>query len=141
MAIRMRSPNLRLLPSYTPSNHGCCRYCGIGEENGCHLIACPELPDHLRVTKQAIADEIAQQAGIPHHATRKGANVINMYIINFDWRHQSLELLKRLLVFCRNLLNHYAAHKPENWTRNEKLASYPVRRVRPLHRKVAHVSP
>ena len=119
----------------------CCRYCGKGEENGYHLIACPELPDHLRATKQAIADAIAREAGnIPHHATRKGNNIISLYIISFDWPHQTQRLLKRLLVFCRNLLNQYAAHKPEKW-KEETLASYPVRRVRPLHRKVARDSP
>ena len=133
VAIRMRSPRLRLLTTFKPTDHGICRQCGHGPENGSHIIFCPALPHDLRTTKESIAEAIAREAGVPVTATRKGQDIMKGFIMNFQWPHQSTELLKALLVFCRNLLNKYAACKPQ-WEKD--LDAYPVRRARPLYRRV-----
>lgn len=133
VAIRMRSPRLRLLTSFKPTYHGICRYCGHGPENGSHIIFCPDLPHDLRTNIESIKEAIAHEARVPVTATRKGKETIHEYIMNFKWPHQSIKLLKALLVFCRNLLNKYAAYKPQ-WEKG--LDAYPVRRARPLHRRV-----
>ena len=52
-------------------------------------------------------------------------------IMNFDWPHQQAKTLKALLVLCRNVINRYAKDVPK-WER-KSLASFPVRRVRPVH--------
>jgi len=52
--------------------------------------------------------------------------------MNFAWPNMSDDLLKRLLVFCRNLINKYAAFKPA-WE-SPDMASFPVHRVRPVLR-------
>ena len=53
--------------------------------------------------------------------------------MNFSWPNMTDDLLKRLLVFCRNLINKYAASKPA-WE-SPDLVAYPVHRVRPVYRK------
>lgn len=133
VAIRMRSPRLRLLTTFKPTYHGICRYCGHGPENGSHIIFCPDLPHDLRITKETIVEAVAREARVPVTATRKGKDTMHGYIMNFKWPHQSVELLKVVLVFCRNLLNNYAAYKPQ-WEKG--LDAYPVRRARPLYRRV-----
>jgi hypothetical protein len=133
VTIRMRSPRLRLLKTFKPTYHGICRYCGHGPENGSHIIFCPDLPHDLRTTKESIVEAVAREARVPATATRKGKDIMHGYIMNFKWPHQSTELLKALLVFCRNLLNKYATYKPQ-WEKG--LDAYPVRRARPLYRRV-----
>lgn len=132
-AIRMRSPRLRLLPSCKRTDHGLCRYCATGPENGAHLIICPALPLDLRSSRDSIIDAIVSQAGVPMSATRRGKLAIQDYVMHFSWPNQTDDLLKRLLVFCRNLINKYAAFKPTWETPN--MEGYPVHRVRPVYRK------
>ena len=132
-AIRMRSPRLRLLPSCKRTDHGLCRYCATGPENGAHLIICPALPLDLRSNRDSIIEAIVSQAGVPVSATRRGKLAIQDYVMHFSWPNQTDDLLKRLLVFCRNLINKYAAFKPAWETPN--MEGYPVHRVRPVYRK------
>ena len=66
-------------------------------------------------------------------ATRRGKLAIQDYVMNFSWPNLTEDLLKRLLVFCRNLINKYAAFKPA-WE-SPALEHYPVYRVRPAYRK------
>lgn len=42
--------------------------------------------------------------------------VIYNYIIQFGWPNMTKALLKRLLVFCRDLINKYAAYKSDGET-------------------------
>ena len=66
----------------------------------------------------------------PYSRRRKAA--IQDYIMNFAWPNMTDDLLKRLLVFCRDLINKYAAFKPA-WE-SPDMASFPVHRVRPVYR-------
>jgi len=59
-------------------------------------------------------------------------NAIQNYMIEFSWPNMTNALLKRLLVFCRDLINKYAAYKPA-WEK-AIMAPYPVHRVRPVYR-------
>ena len=144
-ALRMRCPRLRLVPSYIHSDHGTCRYCGHGPENGVHLIECPALPPSppdphdpkkplgLYERRQKIIDDISRECKIPIvGATRQRLDPIRKYIMQFAWPNMTPALLKRLLVFCRDLINKYAAYEPA-WETAE-MASFPVRRVRPVYR-------
>lgn len=139
-ALRMRCPHLRVLPSHSPSRHGVCRYCGHSEENGGgengrHIFFCHAMPHALRMARDSIIQSITDESGIaPQHTTttRKGASLIETYVINFHWPRQQPKTLKALLVFCRNLINHYASNVP-SWE-SAKLARFPVRRARPVHR-------
>ena len=146
-ALRMRCPRLRLVPSYIHSDHGTCRYCGHGPENGLHLIECPNLPSSsydpqdpkkprgLRERRDKILDDISRESGVPiAGGTRSRLPVIRKYIIEFAWPNMTPALLKRLLVFCRDLINKYAAYKPVDWEESPKLAAFPVHRVRPMYR-------
>jgi hypothetical protein len=146
-ALRMRCPRLRLLPSYIHSDHGTCRYCGHGPENGVHLIECPGLPSSpydphdpkkprgLRERRDKILEDISRESGVPIvGGTRSRLPVIRKYIIEFNWPNMTPALLKRLLVFCRDLINKYAAYKPHGWDESPRLASFPVHRVRPVYR-------
>ena len=63
-------------------------------------------------------------------------NAIQNYMIEFSWPNMTPALLKRLLVFCRDLINKYAAYKP-SWETAE-YASFPVHRVRPVYRLPSH---
>jgi hypothetical protein len=132
-ALRMRNPRLRLVPSYQPHDHGKCRYCANGPENGAHLIICPELPSELSSSRDYILEAIMKQANVPMTATRRGKKAIQDYVMTFTWPMQTDGLLKRLLVFCRNLINKYAAFKPA-WESSD-LDAFPVHRVRPVYRK------
>jgi hypothetical protein len=132
-ALRMRSPRLRLVPSFQPKHHGKCRYCAEGPENGAHLIICPALPMDLSSSRDSILVAIMTQARVPMTATRHGKKAIQDYVLNFEWPNMSDDLLKRLLVFCRNLINKYAAFKP-TWESSD-LDAFPVHRVRPEYRK------
>jgi hypothetical protein len=135
--LRMRSPRLRLVPSYKPTDHGVCRYCKEGPENGAHLILCDSMPSAIRSSRDRIIDAICDQAGLPRRvrrvATRRGKQAIQDYIMTFSWPNMTNDLLKQLLVFCRNLINKYADFKPD-WESPE-MEAYPVRRVRPFYRK------
>jgi hypothetical protein len=72
------------------------------------------------------------QANVPMTATRRGKKAIQDYVMNFTWPMTN-DLLKRLLVFCRNLINKYAQFKPA-WEAPE-LDAFPVHTVRPVYRK------
>ena len=138
-ALRLRCPRLRLLPSRQPHDHGTCRYCATGPENGAHLIICHALPPDLCSSRDSIFKAIAAQANVPMTATRRGKHAIQDYIMNFAWPNMTTSTLKCLLVFCRNLINKYAAFKPD-WEAPDMVA-YPVHRVRPIYRKPSdHVS-
>ena len=128
----MRCPRLRLVPSYQPHDHGICRYCAVGPENGAHLVECPSLPVELSSRRDSIQKAIASEARVPLTATRRGKKAIQDYIMTFAWPNMSDDLLKRLLVFCRDLINKYAAFKPA-WESPE-MEAYPVHRVRPVYR-------
>ena len=69
----------------------------------------------------------------PMTATRRGKHAIQDYVMTFIWPNMTTDLLKRLLVFCRNLINKYSAFKPD-WESPDMVA-YPVHRVRPVCRK------
>lgn len=133
-ALRMRCPRLRLVPSYDHIDHGICRYCRDGTENGAHLVLCPSLPEPLLSRRDSIVKAIASEARIPLGAirNRNRTSAILDYIMNFAWPNMTDDLLKRLLVLCRDLINKYAAFKPA-WEAPE-MASYPVHRVRPVYR-------
>jgi len=144
-ALRMRCPRLRLLPSYKHSDHGQCRYCWDGPENGLHLVQCSKLPSSrydphdpkkplgLYQRREKILEDISREANVPIVVrTRERMEVIYNYIIQFGWPNMTKALLKRLLVFCRDLINKYAAYKPDGETAT--LASFPVHRVRPVYR-------
>jgi hypothetical protein len=144
-ALRMRCPRLRLLPSFKHNDHGICRYCGHGPENGLHLVMCPSLPSSppgpldpkkplgLHERREKIFQDISREANVRiEGATRQRMEVIQKYIIQFGWPNMTNALLKRLLVFCRDLINKYAAYKP-NWE-TATTASFPVHRVRPVYR-------
>jgi hypothetical protein len=131
-ALRMRCPRLRLVPSRPLHDHGTCRYCRVGSENGFHLVVCPSLPVDLSNSRDSIIQAIAGQARVPVGATRHRKAAIQDYIMNFAWPNMSDDLLKRLLVFCRNLINKYAAFEPA-WE-SPDMASFPVHRVRPVLR-------
>jgi hypothetical protein len=132
-ALRMRCPRLRLVPSFQPQDHGKCRFCADGPENGAHLIVCPAIPPRLRSSRDSILVAIATQARVPMTATRRGKQAIQDYVMNFSWPNMTIDLLKRLLVFCRNLINQYADFVPV-WEPPDMVA-FPVRRVRPVYRK------
>lgn len=128
-ALRIRNPQLRLLPS---GRRGVCRYCRyLDSENGRHLIFCPELPDNLRRIKEEIIQAISDESRVPIQATRRGSSAMESYVINFSWPHQQQQTLKKLLVFCRQLIDQYAAYIPKR--ESPQLACYPVHRVRPAH--------
>jgi hypothetical protein len=101
-------------------------------ENGNHLIFCPDLPVNLRIMRDEIIQSIADESRVPLKATRKGSSAMESYVINFKWPHQQRQTLKRLLVFCRQLIDQYAAYIPDRERRPE-LACFPVYRVRPAH--------
>jgi len=143
-ALRMRCPRLRLVPSYIHSDHGTCRYCGHGPENGLHLVVCPSIPSSpydpndpkkplgLRERRDKIFQDISRQSGVPIvGATRHRMGAIQNYIMEFAWPNMTPALLKRLLVFCRDLINKYAAYKPK-WETG--MDAFPVHRVRPVYR-------
>jgi len=102
-------------------------------ENGSHLIFCPDLPVYLRIVRDEIIQSIANESRVPPKATRKGSSAMESYVINFKWPHQQRQTLKRLLVFCRQLIDQYAAFIPEEERRKPDLACFPVHRVRPAH--------
>ena len=144
-ALRMRCPRLRLVPSYKHSDHGTCRYCAHGPENGLHLLECPGLPSSppdphdpkkplgLYERRKKIFQDISREAKVPiEGATRHRMDAIQNYIMQFAWPNMTPALLKRLLVFCRDLINKYAAYKPA-WE-TAMMASFPVHRVRPVYR-------
>jgi hypothetical protein len=144
-ALRMRCPRLRLLPSYKHSDHGQCRYCWDGPENGLHLVQCsklsssrydphdPKKPLGLYQRREKTLEDISREANVPIVVrTRERMEVIYNYIIQFGWPNMTKALLKRLLVFCRDLINKYAAYKPA-WE-TAMMASFPVHRVRPVYR-------
>ena len=122
-AIRMRSPSLRLRPAH---DHGLCRYCKEGRENGRHLLECNAIPEDLWRTREAFLEEI-------RCGDTSRIRVIDN-ALSFNWRLMENEQLKRLLVWCRNMINRYASYVPE-WELVEapELAAYPVRRVRPQY--------
>ena len=147
-ALRMRCPRLRLVPSYNRRDHGICRCCGHGPENGLHLLECPFLPSSpadpndpkkpvgLYERRQMIIDAIGRESGVPvdRRATRRRMDAIQNYMIEFAWPNMTPALLKRLLVFCRDLINKYAAFEPKDWKEPADMASFPVHRVRPVYR-------
>lgn len=141
VALRIRHPRLRLLPSFQREDHGVCRCCGYGKrspENGLHLFFCSRI-DTLRPGLCSIRDDILDAIALEsRHLTTKtrcDRSTLEQYVMDFTWPHQSSDLLKRLLVFCRNLVNAYASYH-HDWERN--LETYPVRRVRPSYRRAAH---
>ncbi len=87
----------------------------------------------LRSSRDSILVAIMTQAKVPMKATRRGKQAIQEYVMNFSWPDQTDDLLKRLLVFCRNLINKYAAFKPA-WE-SPDMDAFPVHRVRPVYRK------
>ena len=130
-ALRIRSPQLRLLPD---GHRGQCRYCRyLDMENGNHLIFCPDLPVNLRIMRDEILQSIADESRVPLGATRKGSSAMESYVINFKWPHQQPQTLKRLLAFCRQLIDQYAAYIPDRERNSPELSSFPVHRVRPAH--------
>ena len=144
-ALRMRCPRLRLVPSYNRRDHGICRFCSHGPENGLHLVMCPSLPSSppdpsdpkkplgLRQRREKILEDISSESKVPKvGATRNRMGAMQNYIMEFAWPNMTPALLKRLLVFCRDLINKYAACKP-TWESAE-MASFPVHRVRPVYR-------
>ena len=106
---------------------------------------CPELPSSppdpqdpknplgLHERREKIFQDISREARVPIVGdTRRRMGAIQNYIIEFAWPNMTPALLKRLLVFCRDLINKYAAYEPA-WETAE-MASFPVRRVRPVYR-------
>jgi len=134
-ALRIRAPRLRLRPRsnrHHPDDNSC-RYCGrVGLEHGRHLLFCPSLPFKLIQEREPIIDAILQESGLRSQVTRSSRSrqdIIEPYLIAFEWPHQNQQTLKALLVFCRNLINQYATFIPR-WER-AALAAYPVHRTRP----------
>ena len=97
-ALRMRCPRLRLLPSFKHNDHGICRYCGHGPENGLHLVMCPSLPSSppgphdpkkplgLYERRKKIFQDISREAKVPiEGATRHRMDAIQNYITQFAW--------------------------------------------------------
>ena len=114
-------------------------------ENGLHLLECPGLPSSppdphdpknplgLYERRKKIFQDISREAKVPiEGATRHRMDAIQNYIMQFAWPNMTPALLKRLLVFCRDLINKYAAYKPA-WE-TAMMASFPVHRVRPVYR-------
>lgn len=138
-ALRIRAPRLRLRPRNPrrsqkgEKDDNSCRYCGrAGLEHGRHLLFCPHLPLNLVQQREPIIDTILQESGLRSQidrSTRSRQDLIEPYLIAFEWPHQNELTLKALLVFCRNLIDQYAAFIPE-WERAE-LSAYPVYRTRP----------
>ena len=92
----------------------------------------PKKPLGLYQRREKILEDISREANVPIVVrTRERMEVIYNYIIQFGWPNMTKALLKRLLVFCRDLINKYAAYKPDGETAT--LASFPVHRVRPVY--------
>ena len=127
-ALRMRCPSLRLRPG---RDQGKCRYCGRGRENGRHLLVCKDIPPDLLASRIDILDSIKCQSGSVGLSSLAASDLA----LSFNWRHMESSLLKRLLVWCRNMINKYAAFIPE-WERQAypKLVDYPVHPARPRRR-------
>jgi len=149
-ALRMRCPRLRLVPSYKHNDRGTCRYCGHGSESGLHLLECPSLPSSPHDPDDPkkplglceIFQDISSEAKVPTlGATRHRVGAIQNYITRFAWPNVAPALLpallKRLLVFCRDLINKYAAYKP-GWEKAE-MAAFAVHRVRPVYRLPSNI--
>ena len=93
----------------------------------------PKKPLGLRQRREKILEDISSESKVPKvGATRNRMGAMQNYIMEFAWPNMTPALLKRLLVFCRDLINKYAACKP-TWETAE-MASFPVHRVRPVYR-------
>ena len=93
----------------------------------------PKKPLGLHERREKIFLDISREANVSIvGATRQRMEVIQKYIIQFGWPNMTNALLKRLLVFCRDLINKYADYKPA-WE-TAIVASFPVHRVRPVYR-------
>ena len=133
-ALRIRAPHLCLLPSGRPSarpdRRADCRWCGIPDlEYGRHILFCRELPPGLQKSKGKVTEAICRESGM-RDITSHDHDDMQSCIMNFEWPHQQPETLKALLVLCRNVINCYAKDVPK-WE-SKSLASFPVRRVRPV---------
>jgi hypothetical protein len=120
-ALRMRCPSLRLRPDH---GHGRCRYCKKGRENGRHLLQCQAIPQDLLAARLGILDSIKVESWSKGISSLAAADLA----LSFNWRSMDDSTLKRLLVWCRNMINRYADFVPE-W--EVALEAYPVYRVRP----------
>ena len=101
-----------------------------------HLFFCPNIPPHLALTRDQLIHDIAQQAAVARPGTRDARLLMETYVLDFVWPNRTVDLLKRLLVFCKSLLHAYAIYSPE-WE-SPRLATYPVRRARPYYRRAPH---
>ena len=126
-ALRIRCPSLRLRPDRNVP--GRCRYCSKGRENGRHLMVCPDIPPDLLQARIDILSSIQQDSG---SWIRPSPYFLADLALSFEWRGVDNSSLKRLLVWCRNMINRYADYVPA-WELEQfpQLAAYPVFRVRP----------
>lgn len=140
-ALRLRHPSLRLLPSFDVTDHGRCRYCYTGPENGLHLLLyCHHLPAPFLLSRDVLLRDIATAKHISQINTRRGRERLSKSIMELLWPEPPMALVHRLLVFFRDLLVHYAAYRP-SWE-SRVLLSYPVRRCLPrLRSSLAHPEP
>ena len=124
-ALRMRCPSLRMRPD---REAGKCRYCKKGRENGRHLLQCMDIPPDLLEARKIILDDIRQQGG----GVKNSHLHISDIALRFEWDDIDDSLLKKLLVWCRNMINRYASYIP-HWEIEQlpELQAYPVYRVRP----------
>lgn len=131
---RMRCPRLRLLPQSDLTDHGTCRYCRQGPENGRHLLECPDLPAPLKSTRAALTTRVAPVVGVlwpPCHML-PAAQVLP-HLLDLAWKDfdssKHLKLCQHIAVFFRDLLKDYARYQP-SWE-PEALHAYPVQPPRP----------
>lgn len=66
------------------------------------------------------------------YARKEDRKPVTDLAIAMNWRHMEDSTLKKLLVWCRNMINRYADFVPA-WELEEspELAAFPVHRVRP----------
>ena len=136
--MRMRNSRLRLLPSFDRRDHGHCRFCYYGPENGAHLLTlCPSLPrDLARARDQLLADIAAAYGIAAGGSTRSGTSSLSSRVLAFLWpppQEDRPDLLCRLLVLSKRLLHVYAASAP-SWEAVDLRTQFPVRRARPRFR-------
>jgi hypothetical protein len=126
-ALRMRCPSLRLRPDRDRLSR--CRYCERGRENGRHLLQCLHVPTDLLEARTDILNSIKKQSG--NHRISSLAVAADL-ALSLDWRLMDDIMLKRLLVWCRNMINRYADFVPQ-WETDQlpQLEAYPVHRIRP----------
>ena len=131
--LRFRYARLRSLPYRDPTNHGTCRFCQQGPENGHHLLHCTSLPDDLNTHLLQLCQAITQEA---HRHDRHFRPLSALYAL--QWPRQTKPLLIRVLAFMRTVINRYVSTLPAPEEDASFQTHFPIFRVRRIRSSPPH---